>query len=106
MNGSIFDILDDSPEDMIGEVDISAYAHLFHANEYYSTDLDKKTTLLFHHIVAQLIFMCKCAQPDIQTDIVFLCTRLQSPNTVNYKNLTILSNIYKLQVASLLYYTQ
>ena len=32
---------------------------------------------MFHHNVAKLLFLCKRAQPDIQTSVAFLCTRVK-----------------------------
>jgi len=61
--------------------------HLFEMNEN-SEFLDEKTADLFHHITAQLIFLCKRARPDIQTAVSFLCTKVQCLDTDDYKKLT------------------
>ena len=42
MNDSIFDILDDAPDDMIGEAVTPAGAHLFQFNEEDHISLDDK----------------------------------------------------------------
>ena len=42
--------------------------------------------VLFHHLAAKLLFLCKRARPDIQTAFTFLCTRVKEPRTI-IKNL-------------------
>ena len=42
--------------------------------------LDKETAELFHHVKAQLLFLCKYARPDIQTAVSFLCTKVKCPD--------------------------
>jgi len=42
---------------------------------------------LFHHITAKLLYLCKRTQQDIQTVVAFLCTRVKSPDTDDYKKL-------------------
>jgi hypothetical protein len=61
------------PPGMAGESATPAASHLFQVNED-AKKLDKPTAQLFHHNVAKLLFLCKRAQPDIQTAVVFLCT--------------------------------
>ena len=41
----------------------------------------------FHHVVAQLLFLCKQGQPDIQTAVYFLITRVKDPDLDNLKKL-------------------
>jgi hypothetical protein len=41
----------------------------------------------FHHTVAQLLFLCKRAQQDIQTAVSFLITRLKRPDEDNWGKL-------------------
>ena len=88
MNDSIFDILDDAPDDMIGWYVTPAGAHLFQVNEEYPISLDYRVAVYFHHIVARLLFLCKLASPDLQTVVAFLCTRVQNPDTDDYKKLS------------------
>ena len=45
MNKSIFDILDDAPDDMIGEDVTPAGAHIFQVNEDDPISLDDKLTV-------------------------------------------------------------
>ena len=58
---SIFDILDDSPDEMIGEAVTAAGAHLFQVNEEDPISLDDKAEVELQQIVARLLFFCKCA---------------------------------------------
>ena len=88
MNDSIFDILDDAPDDMIEEAVSPAGTHLFQVNEEEPIYLDDKASEEFHHIVARLLFLCKRARPDLQKAVVFLCTRVQKPDTDSYKKLS------------------
>ena len=81
-------ILDELPADMKGTATSPAAEHLFQVREQPDGKLDPATADLFHHIVAQLLFICKRARPDIQTAISFLCTRVKSPDHDDYKKLT------------------
>jgi hypothetical protein len=49
--------------------------------------LDEETATMFHHNKAKLLFLCKCARPDIQTAIALLCTRVKGPGNDDYKKL-------------------
>ena len=80
-------LIDESPPDMEGESATPAGLHLFEINENDPTKLSQKESDLFHHMVAKLLFLCKRARPDIQTAVSFLCTRVKSPDTDDYKKL-------------------
>ena len=88
MNDSIFNILDDKPDDMIGEATIPAGAHFLKFNEEEPIYLHDKAAVDFHNIAARLLFLCKLARPYLQTAVVFLCTRVQNPDTDDYKKLS------------------
>ena len=88
MNDSIFDIFDDSFNDMIGKAATPASAHLFQVNEEEHISLDDKMAVKLHHIVAWLLFLCNRARPDLQKAVALLCTRLQKPDTGDYKKLS------------------
>ena len=47
--------------------------HLFNSNPD-ATKLNCKDSERFHHIVDQLLFLCKRGQPDVQTGMNFLTT--------------------------------
>jgi hypothetical protein len=70
------------PANMDGEATSPAVNHLFEMNKRNPVMLDEPTSVLFHHNVAKLLFLCKGARPNIQTAVAFLCTR------VIYKKLT------------------
>jgi hypothetical protein len=83
----IISMLKDLPADMDGEAATGAANHLFEVNEN-ATKLDEKTALMFHNLVAKMLFLCKRARPDIQTPVSFLCKRVKGPDTDDYKKLT------------------
>ena len=86
MEEYITNILSTAPSDFDGESATPAAAHLFEINPT-PTLLDKEQAESFHHMVAQLLFLCKRARPDIQTAIAFLCTRVKSPDVDDWKKL-------------------
>jgi hypothetical protein len=50
--------------------------------------LNKELAEFFHHVVAQLLFLCKRARPNNQTTISFLCTRVKQFDADDYKKLS------------------
>ena len=88
INDSIFDIIDDAPNGMIGESVTPAGAHPFQVNEEDPISLDEKAAVEFHHIVARLLFLCKRMRPDLQMPVAFLCTRVHNPVTDDYRKLS------------------
>ena len=64
-------MLKELPEDMASVAAMPATEHLFQINPNPML-LQPSTTEMFHHNVAKLLFLCKCACPDIQTAVVFL----------------------------------
>jgi hypothetical protein len=80
-------ILDELPDDMNGECATPAPNYLFEVNNDCDK-LDLETPDMFHHNTAKLLFLCKCARPDIQPAVAFLCTRVKGPDTDNYKKYT------------------
>ena len=88
----IKEMLDELPEDMAGEAATPAANHLFEVNEATSEMLlDEQHADMFHHNTAKLLFLCKRARPDVQTAVAFLCTRVTSPDTDDYKKLCAIS---------------
>jgi hypothetical protein len=81
-------ILDDAPANMNSTAPTPAAKYLFEVNSTNPTFLNAADAELFHHMVAQLLFLCKQARPDIQTAVSFLCTQVQKPDTDDYKKLT------------------
>jgi hypothetical protein len=80
---TMFDYIDGMlatlPTDMSGVAASPAANHLFEVNPTV-TALDKTKAELFHHYTAKLHFLCKRAQPDIQTVVAFLMTRVKGPD--------------------------
>ena len=79
-------MLDDTPEEMKGESTTPATHHLFDISED-ATKLYQADTDLFHHFVAQLLYLSKRECPYIQLEVYFLCTRVRGPDTDDYKNM-------------------
>ena len=83
---SIGKILDNIPEDMKDESATTATNHLFDISED-ATKLSQADAYLFHHFVAQLLYLSKRARPDIQLSVSFICTRVRGPDTDDYKKM-------------------
>ena len=79
-------MLDNITEDMKGESSKTAAHYLFDIAED-ATKLSQADAYLFHHFVAQLLYLSKRARPDIQLSVSFLCTRVRGPDTDDYKKL-------------------
>ena len=73
-------IIDDIPEDMKGESATPTSHHLFDIVED-ATKLSQVDVDLFHHFLAQLIYLSKRERPDIQLSVSFPCTRLRGNDT-------------------------
>ena len=86
MKDYIENILKEMPDDMAGVAPTPAANHLFDVNTD-APKLNEAKKEFFHHVVAQLLFLCKRARPDIQTAIAFLCTRVQKPDVDDNKKL-------------------
>ena len=70
------------PTKIIGESATPVSNHLFEIRDDDDANqlLTPKLSEEFHHLVAKTIFLSKQAQPDLQTAVVFLTTRVKSPN--------------------------
>jgi hypothetical protein len=79
MDDYVWDLLDEAPVDMDGTTATPAADHLFTINEKPEY-LDDAESEFFHHMMAKLLFVCKRAQPDIQTAVAFLTTRVKRPD--------------------------
>jgi len=55
--------------------------------DHKSSKLDPSHVETFHHITAQLFYLCKCTCPNIQTTVAYLCTRVSNPNQDDWKKL-------------------
>ena len=63
--GDLFKVREDEDRELLGE------------------EMAKK----FHRTVAQLLFLCKRARPDIKTLVSFLTTRVKQPDKDDWGNL-------------------
>jgi hypothetical protein len=64
--------------------DLYLYGHpaddkLFYVDEN-SPKLDEDKSKSFHKVVAQLLYLCKRARPDIGLPVHYLCTKVKSPS--------------------------
>jgi len=59
--------------------------YLFNTDPWCSK-LGEEKGQLFLHLVAKLLYLCKCTRQDIQTEV--LCKRVHDPDTDDYKKLT------------------
>ena len=65
---------------MKGELATPTAHHLFDIAED-ATKLSQTDADLFHHFVAQILYLSNRARPDIQIEVSFLCTRVRGPAT-------------------------
>ena len=79
-------MIDGIPDDMKGKSATPAAHHLFDIAED-ATKISQADTDIFHHFVAQLLYLSDRARPDIQISVSFLFTRVRGPDTNDYKNL-------------------
>ena len=84
----IYDFLEELPPEMRGTAPSPANGQLFEVNIEDPTLLPEHEKELFHHRVAQLLYLSKRARPDIQLPIAFLCTRVQAPDVDDQAKLT------------------
>ena len=71
--------LDELTNGWTGNAVTPAAEHLYQTRNE-AKRLSIKESEHFHHVVAQLLFLCKRGRPDIQTAIAFLTTRVKSPD--------------------------
>ncbi len=69
------------PEMITGKAAMPAADHLFTVrDEKEARALKEESALIFHHTVAQLLFMSTRARRNIQMAVAFLTTRVKSPD--------------------------
>ena len=81
-------------------VDNPATPDLFHKGDGEPLDAEKREQ--FHTTVAQGLFVCKRARPDIHPTIAVLCTRVREPNQSDWKKLIQLLRFLKGSVRDVL----
>jgi len=87
MNEYIKEMISKLPSNMIGLAPTPAGNHLFHVNDTDPEYLTENEAVMFHHMVAKLLFICKRVRPDIHTAVAFLSTRVKKPDYDDYKKL-------------------
>ncbi len=87
MQGYVDQIISEAPSDMRGTAATPTANYLYDIDTTLQL-LHKDQADMFHHITAQLLYLCKRAWPDIQTAIAFLCTRVSSPSEQDWKKLS------------------
>ena len=81
------DLLSECPESIMkGTSTTPAANHLFQVNEN-ADKLGVTDAVLYHHLVAKLLYLVKRTRPDLLTAISFLCTRIQNPDVDDFKKL-------------------
>ncbi len=81
-------ILANFPEAITTSCATLAADHLFTVcDEATAKFLPETQAQVFHHTVAQLLFLCKQTQRDIQTAVSFLTTRVKRPDKDNWGKL-------------------
>ena len=69
-----------------------AAANLFDIGAHDTPKLDKQRHKLFHSRVYKLLYLARKTRPDMLTAVVFLTTRTQAPNELDWTKLT---RVYK-----------
>ena len=81
-------ILDGFPEEIRYSSKTPAAEHLFCVrDEKEAKVLPEEQAQAFHYSVAQLLFLCMRARPDIQTTVVFLMMRVRKPDKDDWEKL-------------------
>jgi hypothetical protein len=86
MDDYVESVLEEAPSDMDGEAETPAAEHLFTVQDN-APKVTKDIGDLYHSLTARLLFLSKRLQPEIQTAVVFLCTRTQATDTDDYNKL-------------------
>ncbi len=74
-------VITEFPEMITGKAAMPVANHLFTIrDEKEVTAFKEERALIFHHTVAQLLFMLMRARCDIQIAVAFLATRVKSPD--------------------------
>ena len=87
MQDFIQEVLDECPGELMkGASATPAANHLFNVNPD-CRKLAEEEASQFHHLTAKLLYLSKCARPDLQTAVSFLTTRVWEPDKDDYKKL-------------------
>mmetsp|Transcript_32227 Transcript_32227/g.48616 ORF Transcript_32227/g.48616 Transcript_32227/m.48616 type:complete len:156 (-) Transcript_32227:17-484(-) len=88
---SMFDyierLLNNAPEELLkGAATSPAAKHQFQVNDK-CPKLESSSAVMYHHLTAQLLYLGKRTRPDLLLAILFLCSRVQSPDEADWKKL-------------------
>ena len=73
------EMLQEYPLDILKvHVQTPAANHLFEVGET-AVKLGAEQSVLFHHLMAKLLYLCQRTRPDLQLAVAFLTTRVKSP---------------------------
>jgi hypothetical protein len=85
IEGILSGFRDDDPDEKVKPVSTPDTNNLFKTRE--TDKLSKRRAGIFHTIVAKLLFMAKCARPDLLLAVSFLTTRVKEPDTDDWNKL-------------------
>jgi hypothetical protein len=87
MNDFISELLKETPDELLkGPSSSPASNYLFRVNKV-AKKLKSGTAVLYHHLVAKLLYLSKQTRPGLLTTVSFLSMRVQSPDVDNWKKL-------------------
>ena len=81
----ITEAIDKLPEEMMKTMKTPAGNHLFKVDDACEK-LCERDKIIFHRLVAKLLFISKRAPTDIKPTIAFLTTRVRNPDKDDWKN--------------------
>ena len=79
-------ILDEAPKIFNSTYVTPEENHLFEVNKK-GNKLDENEREISHHFVEKVLFLTNRARQDIKNTVLFLCTRVKSPDQDNWKKL-------------------
>ena len=80
-------ILDSAPPEMDVLTVTPTASNLFTVRKD-AKKLDDEQVEIYHHITAQLLYLCQHARPNLQPTVAFLTTRVMQPDVNDWKKLT------------------
>ena len=80
-------LIKETPSEMLGRtVQTPATLHLFKINND-AVKLSSEDAVLYHHLMAKILHLCKRTRPNLQLAVAFLTTQVKCPDADNYKKL-------------------
>ena len=79
----ISNVIKEFPETIIGSAPLLAADHLFQVQDEDDPKyrlLSEEQAIVFHHTIAQLLFVSNLARRDIQTAVAFITIRVKKPD--------------------------